>query len=91
MTLNLLLADSGAESLKRMLLHHRDRKCQLWLPVHTCTVIFTEFLGAHVLMVLSPASLDLKVSRLSTLVASSGMLFQIRVASRKNECLTERV
>ena len=54
--------------------------------MHICTVIVTEFLGAHVLMV-SPANLDLKVSRLSALVASSGMLFQIRVASGKNECL----
>ena len=38
---------------------------------------------AHVLMV-SPANLDLKVPRPSALVASSGMLFQIRVASGKN-------
>ena len=44
----------------------------------------------RVLMV-SPANLDLKVSRLSALVASSGMLFQIRVASGKNKCLAERV
>ena len=58
--------------------------------MHICTVIFTEFVGAHVLMV-SPANLDLKVSRFSALVASSGMLFQIRVASGKNECLAERV
>ena len=49
-----------------------------------------RILGAHVLMV-SPANLDLKVSRLSALVASSGMLFQICVVSGKNECLAERV